>query len=792
MKSEGTKEFVRLVAFSPVQLNFKLVLSQSDVDKYSIDLNKINTIKDIETPLTNNDILEKIVLSSNTFSINALLFINKSSKQKIFVECIPFKKLEYAEDEVIFKKVLKFVADKNYLYFVEKTTTLNYDNEFNFIIEFKDNKKTIKVKFKNEEEKIEKEEKENVKGNKEANNEANNEESKSKSKIIDNDKNNITKVKETEISSPGLKNSEVNFLHKILNTLEYPFSKRDYFFIDLDFIIGLTVNEILQVLSLIDYLIATTNLKIIVSFPNIIKNLSTLNFEILPAINEILNLTDIYIFEKKEISAFFEIINELSDENKHLDENSKKPEVQFIKIVRKKKKDMKLGLFLNEFKTLSLIDQHPQTNLIVCHTDYEYELINNKSRNQAKIAMNDKKMLIEAHYSIFKGAYFGAFLNKFFNKKTFNNSHNSGKKLVSKLLEVLYKDNELPLDPEFYIINIKATKEEQQLGKNLLINKKEVSFVLDCVNKNNSKMNEYNPLQDSNLKIYFNSYQNRKNLKKMGFINQKGDINPDPDFRFLGGPLKNQNLKGQLEYNQNKLIKLKDKSSKLQVQISELCLMKLPELNSVRQDDINKLSLDFTEKPRSLKLPSLEAKWDGHPLLMKNINGRALSVESIKNKHKPNNENSYEHLSKILKNENFMIKQKISEILSPAQYKSIKRDNTMKKKPENKTKTQDKSYVDIKQNHLPIQEEKQKDEKPKEDLKVEEKNEKKVIDGTKIQRQKKNNVIINKKVEEKKEEPEDHIFNTEVEEERIEKRDDKEGGDEENVEVIPQQNNSIE
>ena len=45
------------------------------------------------------------------------------------------------------------------------------------------------------------------------------------------------------------------------------------------------------------------------------------------------------------------------------------------------------------------------------------------------------------------------------------------------------------------------------------------------------------------LKIYFNTYQNRKNLKKMGFINNHGFINPDPDYRFLGGPLKNKNLK---------------------------------------------------------------------------------------------------------------------------------------------------------------------------------------------------------------------------------------------------------
>jgi len=772
MNSEGLKEFIRLIAFSPVQLDFKLVFNQADVDKYKIDIDNINSIKDMEAILENNEILNKIVLTSNSFIINTLLYINKCSKNKIFTECIPFKKLNFSEEDQCFKKVLKFVADKNYLYFVEKNTTINYNNEFVFIIDFKGKTKTFNIKF------IDDEIKDTINNNTAKDNTNNNEGSDIKIEESYNiDTNNPNNPNTT--NNPN--KTEQIMPTKILELLDYPFNTRDYFLIDLNFLVKLSINELLQIMSFIDDLINTTNLKIIVTYPSLISNIQNLNFEMMPIINEILTLTDIYIFEKREIGAFFDIMNELSEENKNLDEQGKKAEIQFIKIIRKKTKDVKIGLFLNEFKTCTVIEQHPQTNLVLCHTDNDFDLISGKQMNIKNYDIFKK--LIEVNFQLFKGIYFGTFLSKFFHKKTFNNCHFSGKKLVLKVLDALRKVEviDLPTDPEFYIIQVKTTKIEKQLGNELMVNKREVSFVLDCVSKNNSKMNEYNPLHDNNLKIYFNSYQNRKNLKKMGFINKNGFINPDPDHKFLGGVLKDKNLKGQLEHNQNKLLKLKDKSDRLQGQISGLCLMKLPELNSIRREEINKLSLDFIEKPRLIKLPALEKKWEGHPLLMQS-GGRALSLDNLKSKHRPNNENSYDHLSKIIKNaNNSKVKQNISNILSP----TVKKETIIKKKQEKKMNLNTNIKINNNANKVQSYEDlfneinnKDKDNIYKTPEKKKDFNKK---DSSKIQYQKKNNVIINK-VEDKKVEKveEEKVFDTEVEEEKHSNNESKQESNNEN------------
>ena len=461
-------------------------------------------------------------------------------------------------------------------------------------------------------------------------------------------------------------------------------------------------------------------------------------------------------------------MNELNDEGngKVLDENMKKAEMQFIKVVRKKKRDTKIGLFLNDFKSLTLIEQQPKTNLVVCHTDHEFDLINGKQKNYEQVIAYKK--IFDEKFSLMKGIYFGTFLSKFIHRKTFNNAHSSGKKLLSKILDIFSKQQSLPIDPDFYIISIKTKETEKKLGKDVLENKREVSFVLDCVSKLNGKMNEYNPLHDKNLKIYFNSYQNRKNLKKMGFINNHGFINPDPDFRFLGGPLKNKNLKNQLERNQNKLASLKDKSNKLQGQLSELCLMKLPELSCIPQDDINKLSHDFVDKPRLLKLPAIDKKWDGHPLLIQNMGGRALSLDNIKHKNRPNNDVAYEHLSKIIKNspDNSKIKQNISRILSPPNKKKIiQKDKKKYDRNTTATNKKEKDYDDI------IAEINAEVNKNIDSSNTGSKNniEKKIKanqDSSKIQYQKKNNVMLNKTVIKEKKEDSIHdvVFDTEVEE----------------------------
>ena len=67
--------------------------------------------------------------------------------------------------------------------------------------------------------------------------------------------------------------------------------------------------------------------------------------------------------------------------------------------------------------------------------------------------------------------------------------------------------------------------------KELMLLNQEDDFVLDCTNKEKSELKEYVPLYDYHLVYYFRSDVNQKELKKKGFINDKGFIMYDPVHR---------------------------------------------------------------------------------------------------------------------------------------------------------------------------------------------------------------------------------------------------------------------
>ena len=74
----------------------------------------------------------------------------------------------------------------------------------------------------------------------------------------------------------------------------------------------------------------------------------------------------------------------------------------------------------------------------------------------------------------------------------------------------------------------KSLKERIQ---ELNLENQENDFVLDCTNKEKSELKEYVPLYDYHLVYYFRSDVNQKELKKKGFINDKGFIMYDPVHR---------------------------------------------------------------------------------------------------------------------------------------------------------------------------------------------------------------------------------------------------------------------
>jgi hypothetical protein len=87
------------------------------------------------------------------------------------------------------------------------------------------------------------------------------------------------------------------------------------------------------------------------------------------------------------------------------------------------------------------------------------------------------------------------------------------------------------------LINYKVLKQNNKFNRtNCSLKGKENGFVLDCMNKEKSKLKAYLPLKDKNLKLYFESKYNWKNLVQKGFINRKGYIMYDKEYREVLGP----------------------------------------------------------------------------------------------------------------------------------------------------------------------------------------------------------------------------------------------------------------
>ena len=72
---------------------------------------------------------------------------------------------------------------------------------------------------------------------------------------------------------------------------------------------------------------------------------------------------------------------------------------------------------------------------------------------------------------------------------------------------------------------------------------KENGFVLDCTNKQKSKMKDYVSLYDYHLQSFFTSDLIRKELLNKGFINSKGFIMYDPVYRNVMRELNNKKKK---------------------------------------------------------------------------------------------------------------------------------------------------------------------------------------------------------------------------------------------------------
>jgi hypothetical protein len=280
-------------------------------------------------------------------------------------------------------------------------------------------------------------------------------------------------------------------------------------------------------------------------------------------LNLLYKITDIFFFDEKQAYEFFDRHLKYYNKEKSITHLSKaKIYDYFISSIAGNSEDSeeKIGLFLKDIENFIIIEcsNNKGTKEILDSKLYPKKTTRNiELINKYKTIIQENK---DEYYNIFTACMLEALFNNSSGLlEEINISFTNALNIIKKTIECQINNVEFDINK---FINYKTIQtENMENRKNYAQKGKEKGFILDCMNQEKSKLKEYVPLKDQNLKWYFRSRSNMKYLVKRGFVDKKGYIMYDKEYRkSLGSP---KNLRPIVN---NK------KTSNLEKYISELTL----------------------------------------------------------------------------------------------------------------------------------------------------------------------------------------------------------------------------
>ena len=256
-------------------------------------------------------------------------------------------------------------------------------------------------------------------------------------------------------------------------------------------------------------------------------------------INNLYYLTDLYFFDFKqaieEFNKHYKFFTSDKTDNKTKQINKQRLHDYFITgIASGTKREVdgdKYGFFLEDCIKYYVIHANKKK---AKKNEFDCQL-------HPKINHNNINLISEYKNIIQKNVndYVSMFITFIISELASNNGNISNEVIMSAFLNALEivkrkvecEKNKINLT-EKEIMKFKLS--EKNLAdriQELNLGNQEDGFVLDCTNKEKSEMKEYVPLYDYHLVYYFRSDVNQKELKKKGFINDKGFIMYDPIHR---------------------------------------------------------------------------------------------------------------------------------------------------------------------------------------------------------------------------------------------------------------------
>ena len=318
-----------ILAFGSLNLIMTLHLDHNDLKKYRLNWDDIKSLDDLKFIRKHHHFWKRVELSSNNDTLKIILNINKTSPKLIYVGYVVFKKINFKNEQIEFKKFLYGVLKKNGLFItscdicecsINVQLILKYNKQekiFSLVEESKGVKKSeIKHKKVFQEDQVSGEEKKEKKEEKEEKEKAENKE----------------EGENEEINNEN--NPFIGFSRNNINCGDF-----DYIYFNFnDYITGEFKGKI-KLENLFEYfqdIKIRTRTKIILNFEEEIEIFRDKNKE--EIFKDLLSITDIFIYYN--INKLYEVLKELKEEEDQeaIDESYRIQCFKFQKKILDKKK----------------------------------------------------------------------------------------------------------------------------------------------------------------------------------------------------------------------------------------------------------------------------------------------------------------------------------------------------------------------------------------------------------------------------------------------------------------------
>ena len=492
-KSKSTTEgsIIRILSMGNVDLTYTLSLSQEDITKYKIDFEHLSKIKDLSFLYNAKALWVKIFLTTTNPTLSTLLYLNRSTVNKTYIEYLCYKLPSYGENEQSLSEMLNAVNELNYLFLNKKTQLFSVKGTCKLTLNLLYNgaTKTFELGQDPKEKKTMK-----------------------------------IKVKKSEAPS---------FLDKIhLECKSY-----DYYLSNITDAFQFNIIE--DYIEFLTFLKTKHNANIIIHYTDVTEKISSHDDMI--NINTIYLLTDTFIIDTKSayvnFNQHYKTFNTKSKNNTDIEAN--KVNSYFINSIccggQLSLINSKVAILYEENLSKITLIEVPSTgkSLILNYDIKPFPKINHTNVD----LIEEYKRILKENADYYTHIFIGGFLSRFVNGAgknkgidTLYSSYLAGVSLIKRILTFKVKDCELPSTLNFYIVRLNQGDIAKYV-RQYYLDRKEGKFVLDCTNPTKARMKSYVPLFDNNLHEFFGKDIIKKELKKKGFINSKGFVNYDPLYR---------------------------------------------------------------------------------------------------------------------------------------------------------------------------------------------------------------------------------------------------------------------